>query len=137
MSPGRTRAHGWLGRHLEDALTWLKDFIRELERSRTTGMAAEMAFWLFLSLVPLAAVAGLVVAKVAVSSAEVTLLLASLPIETRELVSRQLKHVAAWNGGSVAAPAALVFVWLASGGVHAVFDVLEVKAGASRPWWKK
>ena len=137
MSPGRTRARGTLGRRLEDALGWLKEFIRELERSRTTGMAAEMAFWLFLSLVPLAAVAGLVAAKVAVSNAEVTSLLASLPAETRELVSKQLKHVAAWNGGSVAAPAAIVFLWLGSGGVHAVFDVLEVKAEASRPWWKK
>jgi membrane protein len=137
MSPGRTRARGTLGRRSEGALAWLKDFIRELERSRTTGMAAEMAFWLFLSLVPLAAVAGLVIAKVAVSSTEVTSLLASLPGETRELVSRQLNHVAGWNGGSVAAPAALVFVWLASGGIHAVFDVLEVKSGASRPWWKK
>jgi membrane protein len=122
---------------MEGALGWLKDFIGELDRSRTTGMAAEMAFWLFLSLVPLAAVAGLAVAKFAVSSAEVTSLLASLPAETRELVSKQLNHVAAWNGGSVAAPAALVFVWLASGGIHAVFDVLEVKAGTSRPWWKK
>jgi membrane protein len=137
MSPGKTRARGTLGRRPEAALAWLKDFIRELERSRTTGMAAEMAFWLFLSLVPLAAVAGLVAAKVAVSNAEVTSLLASLPAETRELVSKQLKHVAAWNGGSVAAPAAIVFVWLGSGGVHAVFDVLEVKAEASRPWWKK
>ncbi len=137
MSPGRTRARRLLGHRLEGALGWLKDFIGELERSRTTGMAAEMAFWLFLSLVPLAAVAGLAVAKIAVSSTEVTSLLASLPAETRDLVSRQLNEVAAWNGGSVAAPAALVFIWLGSGGVHAVFDVLEVKAGTSRPWWKK
>jgi membrane protein len=137
MSPGRARARGRLGRRLEDALAWLKDFIREIERSRTTGMAAEMAFWLFLSLVPLAAVAGLIVAKIAVKSDDLTSLLASLPAETRDLVSRQLKHVAAWNGGSVGAPAALVFVWLGSGGIHAVFEVLEVKAGASRPWWKK
>jgi membrane protein len=137
MSPSRPRAHKTLGGRLEGALGWLKDFLGELDRSRITGMAAEMAFWLFLSLVPLAAVAGLVVAKVAVSSAEVTSLLASLPAETRDLVSKQLNHVAAWNGGSVAAPAALVFVWLASGGLHAVFDVLEVKAATSRPWWKK
>jgi membrane protein len=116
---------------------WLREFIGELERARITGMAAEMAFWLFLSLVPLAAVAGLVVAKIAVSSTALASLLAALPVETRELISRQLQQVAAWNGGSVAAPAAVVFVWLASGGVHAVFDVLEVNAAVSRPWWKK
>ena len=137
MGPSRARAAGSLGRRLEHAFAWLKDFIRELERARTTGMAAEMAFWLFLSLVPLAAVAGLAAAKVAVSNAEVTSLLASLPSATRELVSRQLQQVAAWNGESVAAPATVVFVWLASGGIHAVFDVLEVKTGTSRPWWKK
>jgi membrane protein len=122
---------------MEGGLGWLKEFISEVERSRTTGRAAEMAFWLFLSLVPLAAVAGLIIARIAVTSADVTSLLASLPTETRDLVSRQLKHVAAWNGGSVAAPAALVFVWLGSGGIHAVFDVLEVNAEVSRPWWKK
>jgi membrane protein len=116
---------------------WARAFAREIIQSRTTGMAAEMAFWLFLSLIPLAAVAGLVAAKVAVSSADVTALLDSLPPETRHLVARQLTHVAAWKGGAVGAPAAVVFFWLASGGVHAVFDLLEVKAGASRPWWKK
>jgi membrane protein len=137
MAPGRSRAVGKAGGSAEGALAWLKDFIKEVQRSRTTGRAAEMAFWLFLALVPLAAVAGLVAAKVAVSNSEVTSLLASLPSETRELVSKQLRHVAAWNGGSVAAPAALVFLWLGSGGIHAVFDVLEVNAAASRPWWKK
>jgi membrane protein len=135
MSPARTRVQRTAV--VGGTFGWIKEFIAELESARITGMAAEMAFWLFLSLVPLAAVAGLVVAKIAVSSAAVASLLASLPAETRELVSRQLQHVAAWNGGSVAAPAALVFVWLASGGLHAVFDVLEVKAAATRPWWKK
>src|SRR5262249_46390065 len=105
--------------------------------SRTAGMAAEMAFWLFLSLIPLAAVAGLVAAKVALNSADVAALLDSMPPETRHMVSRQLSHVAPWKGGAVGAPAAGVFFWLASGGVHSVFDLLEVKAGASRPWWKK
>jgi membrane protein len=135
MSLGRRRALG-PGRG-GGPIGWLREFIGELQRSRITGMAAEMAFWLFLSLVPLAAVAGLVVAKIAVSSSAVASLLAALPVETRELISRQLQQVAAWNGGSVAAPAAIVFVWLASGGVHAVFDVLEVNAAVSRPWWKK
>jgi len=122
---------------LRRAWVWIKAFVREITAVRTTGMAAEMAFWLFLSLIPLAAVAALVAAKIAVSSADATLVLDSLPPETRWLVARQLGHVAAWNGGSVGAPAVLVFFWLASGGVHAVFDLLEVLAGVSRPWWKK
>ncbi len=118
-------------------MAWLKTFIIELDRSRTTGMAAELAFWLFLSLIPLAAVVGLVVAKIAVSSSDLSTILASVPPESRDLIVKQLSHVAAWNEGSVAAPATAVFFWLASGGIHALFDLLEVKAGASRPWWKK
>jgi len=119
------------------AWAWLVAFVRQVESSRTTGMAAELAFWLFLSLIPLAAVAGLVLARVAVGSERAPEVLASLPPETRELIQDQLAMVAAWNGGRVAAPAAVVFLWLASGGIHAVFDVLEVKAGVARPWWKK
>jgi membrane protein len=115
----------------------MRTFIREVIDSRTTGMAAEMAFWLFLSLIPLAAVAGLVAARVAVNSADIAALLNTMPPETRHLVSRQLSHVAAWRGGAVGGPAALVFFWLASGGIHSVFELLEVKAGVSRPWWKK
>jgi membrane protein len=116
---------------------WVKGFVREIIDSRTTGMAAEMAFWLFLALIPLAAVAGLVAAKVAANSSDVAVMLDSLPPETRRLVSKQLGHVAAWKGGAVGAPAAVVFMWLASGGIHSVFDLLEVKAGLARPWWRK
>jgi membrane protein len=119
------------------AVFWLKAFVREVINSRTTGMAAEMAFWLFLSLIPLGAVAGLVAAKIAANSADVATMLDSLPPETRHMVSRQLSHVAAWKGGAVGAPAIVVFFWLASGGIHSVFQLLEVKAGVSRSWWKK
>jgi membrane protein len=126
---GRTR--------LARAFRFVEAFLRDLSETRTTGMAAEMAFWVFLSLVPLAAVAGLVIAKIALSSAEVSSLLASLPPQMRQLIQTQLTEVAAWNGGSVGAPAAVVFVWLASGGVHAVFELLELKAGVRRPWWRR
>lgn len=119
------------------AFFWLKALGREIFESRTTGMAAEMAFWLFLSLIPLAAVAGLVLAKFAVGSADVAVVLDSLPAESRNLVAKQLHHVAGWRSGTVGAPAVIVFFWLASGGLHSAFDLLEVKAGASRAWWKK
>src|SRR5207237_207349 len=81
------------------AFRFTKSFIREIIESRTSGMAAEMAFWLFLSLIPLAAVAGLVIAKIAAESADVAAMLDTLPPETRNMVHRQLGHVAAWNGG--------------------------------------
>ena len=41
------------------AREWLDPMWADIARARTLGLAAEMSFWLFLSLVPLAAVAGL------------------------------------------------------------------------------
>jgi membrane protein len=113
----------------------MKAFAREIIESRTTGMAAEMAFWLFLSLIPLAAVAGLVIARVAVSSADATAMLDSLPPETRHLVAKQLTHGPPGRG-AVGAPAAIVFFWLASGGIHSV-SICSSQGGASRSWLMK
>lgn len=122
-------------------LALARRFWRQLAASRLFGLAAEMAFWLFLSLLPLAAVAGLVTAKFAWGNpATIAPLLASLPKATRELVSSELGHVAAWNAGSVSIGAGLMFVWLASSGVHSIFDGIESGVeceAAPRPWWKK
>jgi membrane protein len=121
------------------ALHWLKIVFGNLGRSRTFGIAAEMAFWLFLSLLPLAAVAGLVAAKFAMSnSGAASGLLSSLPPAVRELLTQELTKVSAWNEGAVGPVAALTFIWLASSGIHAVFDGLELETEATaRPWWKK
>ncbi len=121
------------------ALHWMKIVFVNLGRSRTIGIAAEMAFWLFLSLLPLAAVAGLVVARFAVrDTAAVSGLLQTVPPAVRELLTGELAKVSAWNEGAVAPAAALTFVWLASSGIHAVFDGLELETEAiARPWWKK
>jgi membrane protein len=107
-------------------------------RARTLGLAAEMSFWLFLSLVPLAAVAGLVAARtVSLHQDGLALsLLSSVPLSVRDLLARQVQLVAAWGNG-VAPLAVATFLWLASSGVHSVFDVVEVQSGTSRPWWKK
>ncbi|HEY3592840.1 MAG TPA: YhjD/YihY/BrkB family envelope integrity protein [Polyangiaceae bacterium] len=130
---GAPRDRSGFGRTVQ----FVKAFAREVTETRTTGMAAEMAFWVFLSLLPLAAVAGLVVARIAVGSNEVASLLSSLPPQMNQLIHHQLTRVAAWNGGSVGAPAAAVFVWLGSGGVSAIFELLEVKAGMRRSWWRR
>ena len=107
-------------------------------RARTLGLAAEMSFWLFLSLVPLAGVAGLMAAKIAIQRAgAVGALLSSVPADARALLSAQVAQVAQGSGRRVAPLAIGMFVWLASSGVHSIFDALEVQAGVGRPWWKK
>jgi membrane protein len=97
-----------------------------------------MAFWIFLAMVPLAAVAGFAAARVATSHESVLpSLLSSLPEAARDLIVGQVRQVAAWRGGALAPVAGATFVWLASSGVQAIFDALEVQSGTSRPWWKK
>jgi membrane protein len=122
-----------------DPLGWTRCLLKRLDAGRSLGVAAEMAFWLLLSLLPLAAVAGLVTAKLALGNwSTASGLLASLPETTREMVGGELGRVAAWNGGKVGLGACLMFVWLASSGAHAIFDGIELESGATpRPWWKK
>ena len=121
------------------ALTWLKVLLGSISRARTFGLAAELAFWMFISLIPLAAVAGLIVARLAMADEHAALtMLHGVPPSMRELVGTQLAKVSAWNGGTVAPLAALTFVWLASSGVHSIFDALELETeSCQRPWWKK
>ncbi|APR85727.1 Inner membrane protein YihY, formerly thought to be RNase BN [Minicystis rosea] len=125
-------------RRLSRAGAWSKDVLVCLDRTRALGLAAETAFWLFLSLVPLAAVAGLLAARFSTNNwSEVAPLLSSLPAATRQLVSAELINLATRNEGSVGAGSVAVFTWLASTGVHAMFDALEIGTGIARPWWKK
>jgi len=123
---------------LRHAASVVKDLIKEMDRARTFGLAAETAFWLFLSLVPLAAVAGVLAAKLALANWQAVVpFLSQMPPAVRELVMKELGNVSAWSGGSVGVTGVVIFVWLASSGVHSIFDSLELQTGSERPWWKK
>jgi membrane protein len=112
--------------------------VRGVVRARTLGLAAEMSFWLFLALVPLAAVGGWLGARLAVRYFWVEgALLASVPPAMRTMFQGELKQVAALRGQTIAPAALAIFVWAGASGIHAVFDVLEVQTGSARPWWKK
>jgi membrane protein len=125
-------------RHARSAFEWLRGLYDDLERTRTFGRAAETAFWLFLSLVPLLAAAGLVAARVSTANwRRVTPILLSLPEPTRTIIQRELEKVARWNGGAVGFTGAVVFIWLASTGVHSIFEAFEVESGATRSWVKR
>jgi membrane protein len=105
---------------------------------RTLGLAAQMSFWMFLSLVPLLAVGGFVAARVATSYPWKALsAMEAVPPQVRELVMKEADHIVSWRG--VVAPiAAATFVWTASTGVAAVFDALELQSGAQpRSWLAK
>jgi membrane protein len=117
----------------------LKSMVAGIGRARTLGLAAEMSFWMFLALVPLAAIAGFAAARLAAAHLiRFPSSLSVVPPEVRDLLVHQVSLVASWHGGTIAPVAAATFVWVASNGVHAVFDALEVQAGAEpRPWWKK
>lgn len=129
------RRGGALGPRL---VHWAKVIWCRVGESNSTGLAAQMAFWLFLSLIPLAAVGGLVLARIAFAHGDLmSEVLGSTPPAVRDLIATQLGQVARWNGGEVGPLAAIVFVWLASSGIHSIFDALEIQEGAARPWWKK
>jgi membrane protein len=116
----------------------LRRFKDEVLRAHVVNVAAAAAFWLFLALVPLAAVAGMVAAKLATTKGSLLApLLVSMPAASRELLTKELGRVAAWNGHAVAPLSAIVFMWLASSGVHAILDAFDTATECSRPWWKK
>jgi membrane protein len=116
----------------------LKQLWAEMNRVRTLGLAAEMSFWIFLSLLPLAAVAAMVAARFTLNNGAITTpLLQSIPADARRVLTDELGKVAAWRRGSVAPIAAATFVWLASSGVHAIFDAFEAETGAERSWIMK
>lgn len=110
-----------------------------ISQRRTLGLAAEMAFWMFLSLVPLLAVAGFVAARMASSHRWAAIsAMHAVPPPVRTLVMGQVDRVASWRGGAVAPIAAATFVWLASSGISAVFDALELQSSAKpRSWLHK
>ncbi len=109
-----------------------------MARTRIADQASSSAFWLFLSLLPLAAVAGMVVAKIGVADMSVfETVLSAVPPSSRALVREELGKVAAWNGGAVAPLSALTFFWLASSGVHAILDAFDATTESKRAWWQK
>jgi membrane protein len=116
----------------------VRELLARLGRCRTLGLAAEMSFWLFLALVPLAFVAGLVAARLTLSGrGALASAFATAPVVAQELLRDQVGKVAALDHGGVAPTAIVVFVWLASSGIHSTFDAMEVETGCARPWWKK
>jgi membrane protein len=104
--------------------------------------AASIAFWFFLSLVPLLLFAGWILGAVARSRGADFLLnpvLELLPGPAAEqLVREQIEHMSRPGTDPIAPLAILGFLWSSSSGLHNLMDIFEnaVKV-ARRPWWKQ
>jgi membrane protein len=115
-------------------------FVRGLLEHDAFGAAASIAFWIFLSLVPLLVLLGFLVGQVArVRGVDALIgpVLEIVPGTAEGLVGKELQRLAGANA-SVAPVGVAGFLWTASSGLHNLMDVFENAVKVKRrPWWKQ
>jgi uncharacterized BrkB/YihY/UPF0761 family membrane protein len=116
-------------------------FVRGLLAHDAFGAAASIAFWVFLSLVPLLVLVGFLVGRVARMhgvDALVGPILEVVPGTAEGLVGKEIERLAGAGSPSMAPVGIVGFLWTASSGLHALMVVFEraVKV-RRRPWWKQ
>jgi membrane protein len=124
-----------------EALHITRHFIRGLQTHNAFQAAASIAFWFFLSLVPLLVLVGFLVGSIARTKG-VDALLAPLldvvPTTAEDIVRKELERLAGGAASSLAPLGVAGFLWTASSGLHNLMDVFESKGDVKpRPWWKK
>jgi membrane protein len=103
--------------------------------------AASVAFWFFLSVMPLLVIAGFFVGQVARTRGVDDLvgpLLEVVPDSAESLIRSELERLAGGRGASLAPVGILGFLWTASSGLHNLMDAFEATVKAPRrAWWKQ
>ena len=126
---------------LERGVALARRFGRGLRAHDGFGAAASIAFWIFLSLVPLLVIVGYLVGMVARTrgvDALVGPILEVVPGTAESLVGKELQRLAGGSESSIAPLGVAGFLWTASTGLHNLMDVLETAAGTKRrAWWKQ
>jgi membrane protein len=114
-------------------------FVLRLLAHNAFETAAAMAFWFFLSLVPLLVLAGFLVGQVARSRGVDELvgpLLEVVPGTAEGLIRSELERLAGAHGTSLAPLGVVGFLWTASSGLHNLMDVCEATVSVKRrAWW--
>ena len=115
-------------------------FVDGLRTHNALEAAAAIAFWFFLSLLPLLVLLGFLVGLVARSrgvDALLTPVLDVAPGTAEDILRRELERMAG-STASVAPLGVVGFLWTASSGLHNLMDVFEIAAKVDpRPWWKQ
>lgn len=107
-----------------------------LDKRRSLGVAAEMSFWLFCGLLPLAFSTVAFVGLVAGPTMHFSTMFAAVPPETRALVGEQLATLVERHR-TPSLVSILVAVWLGSSGIHAIFDGFEAQLDTVTTWRAK
>ncbi|HPB96173.1 MAG TPA: YihY/virulence factor BrkB family protein [Polyangiaceae bacterium] len=108
-----------------------------LDRHDAVHQASAMAFWLFLGLIPLAAILGWAVTRFTgteIRRSVLESLISVTPEPALGLVDEQMHRLG--DGTEAVAPLSLLgFLWLASGGVHTAIVAIQIaQAGHARSW---
>jgi uncharacterized BrkB/YihY/UPF0761 family membrane protein len=115
-------------------------FVRGLEAHNAFEAAAAIAFWFFLSLIPLLVLLGFLLAQVARSrgvDALLSPLLEVVPETAEDILHKEIERMAG-STASLAPLGVLGFLWTASSGLHNLMDVFESGVRATRrAWWKQ
>ena len=123
-------------------VAWLSlQVVRRLSAHGAFRSAAAVAYWFFLSLIPLLVLAGFAIGQVARRrgvDALVGPLLDVVPAAAEDIVREELNRLAGARASSLAPVGAASFLWTASAGLHTLSDVFEVAAAArARTYWHK
>jgi membrane protein len=131
--------------YFESALSWrelLKRTIRETQSDNALGLAAQLAYYFFLSLFPallvLLALASFLPATDLVNRV-VSLLQGVSPEEVLAIIRQQLVKIAEHRQGGLLSFGVAAALWSSSAAMVAIIDALnrayDVEDG--RPWWKQ
>jgi membrane protein len=116
-------------------------FVLGLHAHNAFEAAASIAFWFFLSLMPLLVLVGFLIGRVARTRGVDALLgplLDVVPGTAEALVRSELERLAGGSASSIAPLGVIGFLWTASSGLHNLMDVFEIAVRATRrSWWKQ
>lgn len=115
--------------------------VRAMNVHNAFEASAGVAFWFFLSLVPLLVLAGFLVGQVARTrgvNALVGPLLDVIPAAAEGLVRDEVERLARASVSTLAPLGIAGYLWTASSGLQSLMRVFETAAQATRrPWWKQ
>lgn len=120
----------------------LRRTVAEIDEDRCFGLAAQLAFYFFLSLFPallfLVALVGLLPVQEQLEQFLFGLEIIA-PREVIDVVREQLRQSAAGSGGSILTVGVVGAIWSSSAAMVAIIDTLNdaFDVVERRPWWKR